>query len=506
MYKSYWLKVLLALVVVKVYAVTPRFACKNQDGSLDDTFGSHGKVVTPIGIFAQAQGVVVLPCGDIVAAGDVRTLTTGDDFGIARYTPYGELNTSFGMNGIELTDFARTLGRTTSSFDVARAIALQKNCSGCDDTCKNTCADSCNNNCKLVVVGTSNVFGNDAFAVARYNCDGTLDTSFGINNSGVMVIPFGVSSGGANAVAIQENNKIVMAGVIVYVDGSSDFAVVRLNCDGTLDRTFGCDRSGIVLIDFGGFNDEAGAVKIQQDGKIVVAGYSDAQGSQDFALARLTANGRLDVTFGDKNPDGFGRTGKVLTDFSGNGTSNDRANALVLVEGCSFCCQESDLAIVAVGISGVGKADTFALAGYTMYGSLDRNFGDNGLVTTHVGGTTSSAANAALIEHGCNEPCKIVAGGNAEVPGVIGQVFALARYTLEGSLDTTFGSDGVVTTFFSDDDDIIQALALQENGDIVAAGYTIDGGVNLFALARYDICNPCCVPCGLVCAPCQPCR
>ena len=119
----------------------------------------------------------------------------------------------------------------------------------------------------------------------------------------------------AQAVAIQKDNKIVVAGIVFYADGTSDFAVVRLNCDGTLDRTFGCDRSGTVTIDFGGDVEQATAVKIQQDGKIVVAGFSNAQGVFDFALARLTPDGRLDVTFGDKEVNGFGRTGKVLIRF-----------------------------------------------------------------------------------------------------------------------------------------------------------------------------------------------
>ena len=523
MYKIQWLILLLAVSSVKGHAFGFNSACTNQDGSLGITFGNHGKVVTDVGgIGSQANGVVVLPCGDIVAAGSADILPTSvagnanilfssKDFALVRYTPYGSVDTRFGMNGIVLTDFAAALidaGRADLVFnnpssDVANALAVQKNCDGCDETCKNHCDDSCNNNCKLVVVGSSDVLGRDSFAVARYNCDGTLDTSFGIDNSGVMVIPFGSSQGTAFAVAIQPDGKIVVAGSITYADGSSDFAVVRLNCDGTLDHTFGCDRSGIVTIDFGGFDEEANAVKIQQDGKIVVAGTSDARGLFDFALARLTPDGRLDVTFGDKNSDGLGRTGKVLTDFSGNETSDDVANALVLVEECTTCCKESDLAIVAVGISAVDGTSTFALAGYTIYGSLDRNFGDNGLVTTQFEGATDSAALAATSEHECGKPCKIVAVGDTTVDG--NTDFALARYLLDGTLDIDFGIDGMITTDFFNALDSAQAVAVQENGDIIAAGVAVEPPVE-FALARYNVCDPCCTPCGVVCAPCQPCR
>ena len=143
-------------------------------------------------ILQQVQGVVVLPCGDIVAAGIQNYY---GDFALARYVPYGELNTSFGMDGIVLTNFGTVLAPAPMpainipSFDEANAIALQQDCNRYSDTCKNHCNDGCNNNCKLVVVGASDVFGSDNFAVARYNCDGTPDTNFGISNTGVMVIP-----------------------------------------------------------------------------------------------------------------------------------------------------------------------------------------------------------------------------------------------------------------------------------------------------------------------------
>lgn len=494
----------LLLPIFIGYSGGTKAACKEQDGSLDSTFGNHGKVVTAILDEAEATGVVVLPCGDIVAAGSASLFEGTSDFALARYTPYGDLNTRFGTNGIELTDFGTVLTNAhqqpapvTPSFDEAHALALQKNCDGCDNTCASRCNDECNNNCKLVVVGESNVLSVTTLVAARYNCDGTLDTSFG--TGGVVVIPTVGSLASAQAVAIQIDGKIVLAGFISYPDTSSDFIVVRLNCDGTLDRTFGCDRSGIVIIDFGGFTDVATAVKIQRDGRIVVGGYSDVHGGFDFALARLTSNGRLDVSFGDKNVDGLGRAGKVVTDFS----AGDIGRALVLVDDCGTCCSNDQVRIVIVGDRGEDVTlSSFALAGFTAYGELDVNFGQNGLVVTPFPDSIVSIANAAVLEHTCTKPCKIVVAGTVGFPESLND-FVLARYTLDGKLDKSFGDGGIVITpFLVDNVDVAYAVALQKNGDIVAAGFTDD----LFALARYKVCDPCCTPCGLVCASCMPCH
>ena len=166
MYKIQWLILLLAVSSVRGHAFGFNPVCTNQDGSLGIAFGNHGKVVTDVGgIRSQANGVVVLPCGDIVAAGSATTLLTSSDFALVRYTPYGGVDTRFGTNGIVLTDFAAALIRVgdgglvlvNPSSDVAQAIALQKNCDGCDDTCTNGCNDGCATNCKLVVAGSSNV-------------------------------------------------------------------------------------------------------------------------------------------------------------------------------------------------------------------------------------------------------------------------------------------------------------------------------------------------------------
>lgn len=513
MNKMQLLLVSLLLPVFTGYTVGLKPRCKTKDGSLDITFGNHGKDITVVSdIGSRATGVVVLPCGRIVATGinDGSRFPVQADFTLVGYDSHGFLDTNFGNNGIVFTDFGTALMNvmgdiTVPSNDVATASIVQTNCNGCDNVCGNYCNNNCGNNGnKIVVVGATDVLGDPSFGVARYNGDGSLDTTFGLGGTGVMPIHIGGASAtsGASSVAIQADNKIVVAGFFSRLgDSNTDFAVVRLNCDGTLDTTFGCDHSGIVIVTFGR-DSGANAVKIQKDGKIVVAGSAGVKFFPTFALARLTSNGRLDEKFGDG--------GKVLTSFSDDNTTQDLAQALVLIEDCGTCCDGNQLRIIAIGFSNlVDVGDHFALAGYTDKGNLAHDFGLNGLVTTAFTDSTGSRALAAVLERDCVQGCKIVVAGFADFAideeGSTQEDFALARYLLDGSLDLQFGMGGQVTTDFAVESfDTANAVALQQNGDIVAAGFSDAlGGVNQFALARYKVCNSCCTPCGLSCSPCK---
>ena len=231
-------------------------------------------------------------------------------------------------------------------------------------------------------------------------------------------------------------------------------------------------RGGKVITDFGEF-DSANALVLQPDGKLVAAGSSSVlRGggtfpNNDFALARYLSDGRLDST--------FGTGGMVITDF-GFGSV---ANALVL---------QPDGKLVAAGFIGFFASDgssrtNVALARYLPDGTLDPTFGTGGKVITDVG--TDSDARALVLRP----------DGKLVVAGCIACVqfgdFALARYLSDGSLDTTFGVGGIVTTDFSDDggDDFESAFALvlQPDGKLIAAGNSDDPVTfaTRFALARY---------------------
>jgi uncharacterized delta-60 repeat protein len=218
---------------------------------------------------------------------------------------------------------------------------------------------------------------------------------------------------------------------------------------------------GKVITPIGSGIDEARAAAIQPDGRIVAAGYSIV-GSQggDFALARYNTDGSLDAS--------FGTGGKVVTPI---GTAGDNAHALAI---------QSDGKIVAAGLSDVGPTWDFALARFNPNGTLDNTFGTGGKVITPIG-TSDDVANDVIIQPNG----KIVAVGWSE-SNLPSYDFALVRYNINGSLDTSFGMGGKVVTPIGNSTDFGTAAALQPDGKIVVAGYSEVGPFNLdFAIARY---------------------
>jgi uncharacterized delta-60 repeat protein len=303
------------------------------------------------------------------------------------------------------------------------------------------------------------------FALARYNQDGSLDTSFG--QGGRVVAAFGAPEDEAFAVALQPDGKIVAAGVAERTNdpSSGDFALARFLPNGGLDPTF--DVDGMVTTDFAGDADAARAVAIQPDGMIVAAGIAIVSGTRDFAVARYTPAGALDPT--------LGAGGKVTTDFD---LAGDEARGLVI---------QADGKIVAAGVANITgqgdgpSIDNFALARYGTDGSLDPGFGDGGKVTTSFSSGAAEANGVDLQEDG-----KIVAAGSVTFSGT--RAFALARYVPNGSLDLAFDGDGRVVTSLANGDQA-RGVTIQGDGKIVAAGLACEGcfaGAE-FGLARYKV-------------------
>jgi uncharacterized delta-60 repeat protein len=212
-------------------------------GELDTSFDDDGMVTTDFGGLDEALGVAIQADGKIVAAG--RGTAVGD-FALARYNRDGSLDTSFDGDGKVTTDFG-------SPFDVALGVAIQPDG-------------------RIVAAGTA---AGDDFALARYNRDGTLDTSF--DGDGKVTTDFGAMDAALGAPAIQPDGKIVAAG---YTTAGGDFALARYNRDGSLDTSF--DGDGKVTTDFGSPFDVAAGVAMQPNGRIVAAGGDGG----DFALAR----------------------------------------------------------------------------------------------------------------------------------------------------------------------------------------------------------------------------
>jgi uncharacterized delta-60 repeat protein len=241
----------------------------NPNGSLDPTFSGDGKQTTGFGV---AEGVAIQPDGKIIAVG--RGGTDGANFVLARYNPNGSLDATFSGDGKQQTDFG--------GYDGANGVALQ-------------------GNGKIVAAGFA--LGGD-FGLARYNSSGTLDTSF--SGDGKQTTDFGGGSDGASAVALQGDGKIVAAGCACPDDvDARNFALARYNANGALDTTFSGDGKQTTDFLFGA-DDSAKDVAIQPSGRIVAVGTAfGGPTGYDFALARYNANGALDASF---STDGRKRT------------------------------------------------------------------------------------------------------------------------------------------------------------------------------------------------------
>ncbi|HLQ44680.1 MAG TPA: delta-60 repeat domain-containing protein, partial [Planctomycetaceae bacterium] len=305
---------------------------------------------------------------------------------------------------------------------------------------------------KIVVAGRATIGSTFDFALARYNADGSLDTSFG--TGGKVTTAIGTSTDEAYAVALQSDGKIVVGGRAT-IGSNFDFALARYNTDGTLDTSFG--TSGKVTTAISSSHDEIYALAIQPDGAIVAAGRAKTNSYYDFALARYTASGVLDTS--------FDTDGKLTTAI---GTRSDEAYGVAL---------QADGKIVAAGRAYMSGYD-FAAVRYNSDGSLDTSFDTDGKVTTKFVTSVDEAYAVAI-----QADSKIVLAGRVQ-NGSYYDV-ALARYNTNGSLDTSFDTDGKVTTSISTTTDEAYAVAVQSDAKIVVAGRTTVGSTFDFALARY---------------------
>ncbi|WP_155981353.1 hypothetical protein [Nocardia sp. BMG111209] len=262
------------------------------DGRPDPGFGAAGQLSTDLGTRADRGNAAALqPDGKLIVAGSTRDPERGDEFLLIRYNPDGTPDPSFGQAGIVSTDFG---GRAAA----AHAVVVQPDG-------------------RIVAVGTTAGTGTgDNIAVARYRPDGTLDTAFG--DGGRIATDLTAKDDRGNAVALQPDGKLLVAGSTHDIVQGDNFLLVRYTADGRLDPAFG--RAGAVATDFGGAADSANAVGIEADGKIVVAGTSHGDENTDrIAVARYTRDGTLDP--------GFGRNGQATTEF---GKKADQGRAVAV--------------------------------------------------------------------------------------------------------------------------------------------------------------------------------
>ena len=441
-------------------------------GTLDTTFNAGGvqpgTVSTTIdNNLANNQGfsVAMQQDGKIVVAGSA-TISGVDRFAIARFNADGTLDTTFNASSLTQPGTVTTTIENTAGPCVAQSVAIQQDG-------------------KIVVAGYADLGSGNRFAVARFNTDGTLDTTF---NPAPAPQPGTVSttidndptSNTGSSVVIQQDGKIVVAGNAV-IGSETRFAVARFNTDGTLDTTFNpapAPQPGTVSTTVDNSATSVGfSVAMQQDGKIVIAGYAVIGSGVLFGAARFKADGTLDTTF---NAGGV-QPGTVTTTIDNDPTSNTDLSVAI----------QQDGKIVVAGSSVIGSENRFAVARFNVNGTLDTTFNASsptqpGTVTTTIDNNSSSVGVSVAIQ----QDGKIVEVGYTALGGIVGR-FAVARFNTNGTLDTTFNAGGIqpgtVSTTIENAPGtcIAQAVAIQQDGKIVAAGYVEMSGGNRFAVARF---------------------
>jgi len=458
----------------------------NNNGSLDNTFDGDGKQTTDFGGDDKAVSITLQTDNKIIVAG--QTFQPGADFAIARYNNDGSPDNDFSDDGKQITDL-------NSSEDIAESVITQ--------------SDG-----KIIIGGYALIGGSNQFAVVRYNIDGTPDNTF--DGDGKQITDFATECL-ATSVSIQDE-KILLAGY-AFTDGNADFALARFNTDGSLDNSFG--NNGKQITDFAG-NDHANSVAVKSDGKILVSG-GDDDGAH-FALARYTPNGILDNTF-----DGDGKLtdrlhlnqgstyytstavqndGKILAaGYTWNGNNYDFAIARYNTNGnldnsfsgdgkqtTDFNAGDDYAYSLAIQTDGkivvAGVADSnFALARYNADGTPDNSFSGDGKQITDFG--FDDNASSVIIQ----ADKKIVVAGWS-VNGIDFDTqepiadFALARYNANGTSDSSFSDDGKTTTNFGFDEKA-KSVAMQSDNKILVAGtqqsHALGELSSQFALARYNI-------------------
>ena len=410
----------------------------NQAGGLDSTFGTNGKVITTIGTFSSAKSIALQSDGKIIVAGSSFN-GNDDDFTLVRYTAKGIIDNSFGDNGIVTTPI--------ESDNNINSIIIQK----------------INNSEKIIIAGGSSNGINFDFALARYNLNGTLDNAFGENGSGIVITSLSDKDDQAISVSIQSNSqtgsapRIVLAGFVQEIENAiNEPAFEGFTTSGKLDHSFGNVGISITPITFSG--SICNSIAILKGGKIIAAGSTHNIDRPVFSLACYNSDGSLDHT--------FGKNGIVITDV-GHG----EANAVAV---------QNDGKFLAGGYSILGNLHVFTIVRYNTNGSLDSTFGINGIVQTPIRNLPSDIQSISIQNDG-----KIIAAGNSFNTHLEND-YALVRYNIDGSLDSSYGANGIVipNPNFSEFTSA-QSITIQKDGKSVIGGF--DGQTTLFGLGRFNV-------------------
>jgi uncharacterized delta-60 repeat protein len=409
-------------------------------GDLDVSFGGDGIVSTPVN--GNASGGIQLDGDRIVLAG-----TAAGDFAVVRFTADGALDSTFGAAG------KATVGFGVNAADEANDLAITP--SGKYVVVGQTLAPHVVTTVSGKKTTTSTVTSHD-FAVARFNANGTLDSSF--SGDGRATFEFGDAANAerAKAVVVQPDGKIIVGGEFVVSGSDWAFALTRFNVDGTVDTSFGIGGKTVTNVVPGSEQLLDLALQTVNGTTYIIAGGRALNGaSYDFTVVRYTTNGILDTSFG---PGGI-----VFTDLRGS----DSLNALVI---------QPDGKIVGAGAadasSSAASRNDMALVRYEVNGALDSSFGAGGK-------SIVIRQEHQLITGITQQPDgKLVVAGTVLVDLAVGTDYRCslaARFDAQGSLDLTFADGGISlwdvnTAQNSPNDELVGGIALRPDGKLLVAG------------------------------------
>ncbi len=412
-----------------ILSLLPIFTIAQSPGTLIPSFGVNGKaIIDVLGKDNLGNAIAAKTNGKLVVAGMISTY-----FVVYQLNDDGSLDKSFNYTGATAVNFGGT-GADVSS------VCIQ--------------TDG-----KIIIAGSVVDNGISDFGVLRVNTDGSVDSTFGSN--GRVIIDNNSRDDRAYAMKLQvksEDDKIYVSGYSIS-GGDADYMTVRLNSNGTLDNAFG--NGGIAQIDLGSNQDKCFGNYIQADGKILLGGIVD-NGGLDFALVRLNTDGSID--------NNFGNSGKQITDFKGN---DDWGFTIAM---------QSTGKILLVGYCKNANNNDFAIARYDTSGNIDTQFGNAGKQITPIG-LGDDYGRGIWIQ---NDDKILFAGRYIDGNGKLS--VGLLRYTANGSLDNNFGINGIFRRKFgTGGDDYCNDVIMTTNGDILVAGFTTaNGGYDVGVMELYS--------------------
>ena len=451
----------------------------SQSGDLDTSFGVNGKVVTGFGPNdSRANAIVVQPDGKMIVGGSCQTFDGSIHFALARYNPNGTLDATFGANGktvprvfempnqghvennilsLVLLDSGKFLvvGTYGINNSPSGTVVARFNDDGTIDTTFGTGGKVSSEsgifvkeNLKILpggkfIIGLNanvsfGIIGNINFAFECYTQDGVLDTTFGID--GKVVTSFGNGSSALASMALLPDGKFVAAGG--YNPTNQNIAVIivaKYNADGSLDTTF--DTDGKVTTTFGtGTNCYGVYISANEVGKLIVAGtvFTSNQTITNFGMVQYNANGALDTGF-----DGDGKALSLIDDgFYGITSINKDTNGKYLVN-----------------FNDGNPFNYSVIRKYNADISLDLSFGSNGQFNT--------------LNSGYGIAKNIIITSDSKIIMLRSFTFGLIKYNANGTLDTTFDTDGIVITEFEYSTDDLKKIIVLPDDKIIAIGTSI---------------------------------